>query len=354
MVLEGENWTNTSNIGHDQHDQVDMTYQTLLICKAVAVSFTAILGIVINITCLIVLRRMREMNPVTRVFMTSMTVADLGTVVFIASPVIPSTILDRWPFGDAFCTLCSMFNVNFFFASFMCLLNVNLERFLAVSYPFAYPLLVTVNRARMTAVALWFCSIAFSVFCSYMPGREIYFSKTMHTCLTGPLNHDETDIFGTAAFLLFVIIPFVTTLCLFLRLYLVARYHARQIAAQQTGHNTESRKAKAERKTFMTFFIMTMVLSIGYTPLVASTVYENITRISFPAYLVYLAEIMGFANCFMNAIIYYFRNSKFRREARKVLGVLIPLLNAGNEIESLTVGSSGGSTASSTQTVRHR
>ena len=341
MDWETENLTNSF---HDfgQNDRNEQrTHNILLICKATAVSITAILGVFINVICLIVLQRMRDMNQVTRVFMISMTVADTGNLMFVAPPVAISAILDRWPFGDIFCSIISMFNVNFYFASFMCLLNVNLERFLAVSYPFAYPLLVTVGRARMTAVGLWFCSMGFSVLCSYMPGREIYYSASMHTCLTGPHDHDEIDIFGTVSFLLFVIVPFLTTLALFLRLYLVARYHARQIAAQQAGQNVESNKMKTERKTFMTFFIMTMVLSIGYTPIVVTTAYENITRISCPAYLVYLGETMGFANCSMNAVIYYLRNSKFRREALKVL-------TGRNQVDNLTTESRTTGFSSST------
>ncbi len=281
--------------------------------------------IVTNIICLIALRSMQEMNPVTRVFMTSMTLSDLGIGLLCCLPTTGAIFVRDWPYGDEFCTISSILNINCFFTSFMCLFSVTCERYFAVTHPFTYPVVVTVTKARVSVVILWTVSTTISLLCAILPGRTVYFYKPMHTCFTGPADEDKTDLLGSIAFILFVIVPFTTTLNMFFRLFLLARKHARRIAAQETiVQQTETRKTKSERKTFITFSIMTIVLSVGYTPLVVNIVYENLTRESLPTVFTNIAAVMAFSNSFSNGVIYYFRNSAFRRAAKKLIRNIIP------------------------------
>ena len=136
----------------------------------------------------------------------------------------------------------------------------------------------------------------------------------MHACTTGPTDPAEKDIKGTIFVLLFAIVPFGLTLALFTRLFLLARWHASKISAQE-----QATGKKSDRKAFATFFIMTMCLVVGWSPLIGVFVYENMTRKAPSSWLVCVAQLMAFSNTVVNVVVYYLRNAAFKQTAKRVL-----------------------------------
>ena len=291
----------------------------LLIFKATATGVIIVLNIFANSLTLVVLRQIREVNPVTRVFMTSMTLSDLGSGFGYILPIFAATTVNAWPFGDVLCVVLGFFNIVFSFTSLISLLSVNFERFLAVTKPFQYQTLITVPKARMISIAVWLCAFVMAALNCFMPGRSIYYSPSMHACTTGPEDPSMVDIKGTVFILLFVIVPFVLTLAMFLRLFLLARFHASKIAAQERAVGK-----KCDRKAFTTFFIMTICLAAGWTPIVTLFVYENMTRKEISWWLMCVAQLMAFSNTITNVLVYYLRNTAFREAAKRVLVSRIP------------------------------
>ncbi len=88
---------NTEQTCH--HGNESSAPHELLIFKAIGISIIVVACILGNTLCLVVLRQMHALEPVTRVFMTSVTVADLSTGLFLGVPIIGATILDCWPYG---------------------------------------------------------------------------------------------------------------------------------------------------------------------------------------------------------------------------------------------------------------
>ena len=307
----------------------------LLIFKGVCMTVITLTNIFANIMCLTVLRRVRELNPVTKAFMFNFTASDLATGIFICIPIIGSIIVDSWPYGQFLCSTLGIFNIVFTFTSFMSLLNVNLERFLAVTRPFEYPHLVTVGRAYASIVMLWILSISMGTLNAILPGRFADYSAGLHTCTVGPEDNDKIDIIGSVLICLFVIVPFSVTLFLFLRLFLLARFHAKQIAA--VARTTTGTDSKIQRKSFITFFIMTMCLTVCYIPLVVTFSYENLTRKELPITFVYIAELLTFSNSVSNVLIYYARSANFRNTAKHVLQGVCPMIKVAHEDEGNSV-----------------
>ncbi|XP_072050202.1 histamine H2 receptor-like [Amphiura filiformis] len=293
----------------------------LLVLKGICVTAITLTNIFANSLCLVVLRRVRELNPVTKAFMFNMTISDLCTGVLVCGPIIGSIIHDSWPYGQLVCTASGIANIVFSFTSFMSLLNVNLERYLAVTRPFDYPHLVTLPRAYATIFLLWIVSGSMGTLNAVLPGRIASYSPGLHTCTVGPEDTSKMDIIGSVLMCLFIIVPFTITLTLFVRLFVLARFHANRIAALSRSMGTEN---KTERKSFTTFFIMTMCLTVCYTPLVISFGYENITRKELPLPFVYVAELLTFSNSVSNVMIYYARNTTFRQTAQRVLRGVLP------------------------------
>ena len=295
----------------------------LLIFKATATGAIFVLNIFANSLSLIVFPKIRSLNPVTRVFMTSMTLSDIGIGFSYILPVLAATVQDKWPFGYTGCAVQAFTNNAFGIASFASLISVNFERFIAVTRPFRYPNLINVSRALLVTSGIWFFSLTLSALNSFiMPGRSVNYIQNMHTCATGPIDPTDVDKTGTLLVVLFVIIPLGLTLAMFLRLYLFARFHVIRIAAQDRAMGK-----KSDRRAFTTFFIMTVCLVVGWSPHTTLFVYENLTRENISPWLGCFAQLLAFSNTIINVIIYYLRNTTFRQTAKRMLVSRIPCTN---------------------------
>ena len=99
---------------------------SLLIFKGIMLSVLTLISISANSLTLLILHKCHEINSVTKVFLTSMTVADLLSA-FVAVPTIPAVAVDRWPFGTTFCSITGSLNAGLFSRSMLSLLGVTFE-----------------------------------------------------------------------------------------------------------------------------------------------------------------------------------------------------------------------------------
>ena len=295
----------------------------LRIFKATGTGVLMVLSIFTNSLTLAILPKVREHNSVTRVFMTSMTISDLAIGCFYMPPILVATITDTWPFGDTICGVLGYLNIVLSFVSNTSLLALNFDRYLAVTRPYQYPTLMTQSRARIISFCIWLCALTMSALNCFMPGRSVYYSKTMHTCTTGPNDPSAADIRGTVFMIVFIIVPFGMTLTMFIRLFVLARFHAAEIAMQMRAV-----AKKSDKKAFTTFFIMTVCLAVWWTPLTAVFVHENITRKEMSSWFVCFAQMTASFNTITNVLVYYLRNTGFRQTAKRVTVSLIPCMNA--------------------------
>ena len=288
----------------------------LLIFKATVIGVIIVFNIFANSLTLVILSKVREMNPVTKVFMTSMTLSDLGWA-FIFMTILTSTAVDRWPFGAALCSFVGFLTVLFPIATTLSLFSVTCERFLAVTQPFKYNTLMTVPRALVISLGVWLIGITAAVLNGFMPGRAIYFSQIWHVCTPGTEDPSDVDILSTVSVLLFGTVPGGLILAMFTKLFLVAKYHNAKIAAQERVVGQVGRKS--DRKALTTFFIMTIWLTTWGFPLNIVFVYDYITKKEVSPWLASLVQLAGFSNTFINVVIYYLRNTVFRQTAETLI-----------------------------------
>ena len=315
---------NLSSLNTTQQLHVEAS-PALLIFKATAICAITVLNISANTSTLVVLRKFQGISPVTKVFMTSMTISDLGAA-FVLAPIVAATVVNRWPFGKAFCSILGFFFALFAYTSILSLFSVTSERYLAVTRPFQYPTLMTIPRARIISLCVWLCGLTGAASSGFMPGRVIYYSQSWHACVTGPKDPSVADTQKVVSVILLATVPFGLNLLMFLRLFLLAKFHAAKIAAQERpiiGHVGR----KSDKKVFTTFFITTIFLTMGWTPLMALVIYESITQTEVSLWLVCLAELAAFSNTVTNVMVYYLRNRAFRQAAKAIIAARMPCCN---------------------------
>jgi len=102
----------------------------------------------------------RNLRTVTNTFIVSLAVADLllGAVVLPFSSV--NEILGWWPFGSIWCSAWLAIDVWVCTASILNLCAISLDRYLAISRPFEYPLLMSPTRAKVAVAVVWTLALA--------------------------------------------------------------------------------------------------------------------------------------------------------------------------------------------------
>lgn len=102
----------------------------------------------------------RNLRTVTNTFIVSLAVADLllGAVVLPFSSV--NEVLGWWPFGRVWCSAWLAIDVWVCTASILNLCAISLDRYLAISRPFRYPLLMSPTRAKVAVAVVWTLALA--------------------------------------------------------------------------------------------------------------------------------------------------------------------------------------------------
>jgi len=102
----------------------------------------------------------RALRTVTNTFIVSLAVSDLllGAVVLPFSSV--NEVLGWWPFGRVWCSAWLAIDVWVCTASILNLCAISLDRYLAISRPFRYPLLMSPTRAKVAVAVVWSLALA--------------------------------------------------------------------------------------------------------------------------------------------------------------------------------------------------
>lgn len=294
---------------------------SLLVYKAIGLGIIILFSLTFNFTSLVVLRRMREINPVTRVLLTSMTVADIATAaIFILTFV--TTIADEWIFGERFCSVSGYFGIQVGTISYLGLPLVNLERFIAVVFPYRYPSLVTVSRARGVVIFTWGSSVMISyILCSQQ--GSISYKSYLHLCVYG-----SSNALSLTTTLIFGLLPILFAVFLCVILYHVSGRHARQIAAQERIANINCVN-NIERKTFITFFFMTTCFTVCLTPLTIVTISHSLKNVQSTnsVWFTCFAQQLALFNSILNVIVYYWRTKAFRKTVTDTLSEFKQFIN---------------------------
>ncbi len=212
------------------------------------------------------------------------------------------------------------------------LLLINTERFIAVTRPFQYEALVTKSKAYVAVAFLVLFSLSSGLMSHLLPGRKSNFNPVLHACVSDPIDPEQSDLFGTLWNFIFFLLPVLITLVMFVRVYFIARRHARRIAAQSVNSDT-----KPSIKGSTTFFLMTVTLLTVTIPTVLGYSYENMTRKQIPLLYSYTCSLLIYSYSIVNVCIYYARNSAFSRKVKELWGHAIKSDNTSGNSSSVAV-----------------
>ncbi|XP_038069201.1 C-X-C chemokine receptor type 2-like [Patiria miniata] len=107
--------------------------------RCILLIITTTLLLTLNPLCLVVLRHVRSIQETTKIFLRSMTVADLGIGLFRALPMTVLAISETEHIGEAFCKVLSFAEGILFYSPQMSLLMLTVDRYISVVHALRYP-----------------------------------------------------------------------------------------------------------------------------------------------------------------------------------------------------------------------
>ena len=307
-----------SNVSTLQEQEYgDEINYNILRCFLLIISTLLILTL--NPFCLLVLRNVDSIQETSKVFLRSMSTADLGVGIFVAVPMTASAISENWPFGDVLCGLYSFISSVFSFSSQLSLLMLTVDRYISVVYALRYHSLVTVKHARIAVGCTWgITALVVTGFGLITKWQSVY-SKDKLLCTFYSQSTSEIFNYAQASHYGITIICLLVILTAYTRLFMISRHHARRIDAINNqiafGRNQPAVPRPSNKSLHTLLIIGLTALFLNILPLLNSLLSSNTTITN-----LFMFVLPILTKSWLNVLIYYIlRNTEFRQAARSLL-----------------------------------
>ena len=259
---------------------------------------------------LLVLRRITSIEQTTKIFLASLTLNDLCTGL-IWIPKLMELYAGFWLLGSFVCEVHHLVQYILNVHSFLFLLLLTVDRYIAISYPLQYPTLMTVFRVKVTLCVSLALGTVSCILLSLLDHKgDRVKSGSNYVCAYVP--HE----LGVPVYL--TLIPLVliiaTIFILYVRISLIARRHARRIAAENQAGNGQGGQAINTRSTTTIIIVTATLIITGFPTIIWFAIITSGKEIqNYDNFLAQsIADFMLLSNTWLNALIYYIRNRDLR------------------------------------------
>eukprot|EP00057_Strongylocentrotus_purpuratus_P022518 XP_011676992.1 PREDICTED: trace amine-associated receptor 4-like [Strongylocentrotus purpuratus] len=290
----------------------------------------AVVTVMFNSFALVILHRWRrEFDDVSRIQYRSLAIANLvsGALVgtfecMYSSPNSVSAAACIYvPFAYSFMVLNSTYHVAL----------INLQRYLAVCYPFHYIRLVTVKR--LTLLFIFMEVLFFGISFVFSPGPGFPLTDFMTSwCRHRSIDYIEVDgaTLGKSAFITFAVfgilflIPFVSLTCMNIRLLIIATRASRQqqhvvsVGVRNEQESTNASSSTPGLKGLRTVLIITGLFYVSVVPVfVTFSAMASEASLSQQTYniLIFISNVVLMCSCWWNVPVYMSTSSLVSQRA---------------------------------------
>ena len=253
----------------------------------------------LNILTIYAVRKTSSLPKTLRTLLLSLAVSDIG-VGFIVQPFYTSFLVKWLQLNDPKCSTYKAFvgiGLTFSQASFLSVVAVSVDRFLAVHLHLRYQELVTHKRVVVVVIATWILSASNSL---------LTLLNLQDVCLL------IFFIMGVAGVILTTIV--------YTRIYLIVRRHKNQIQSLQIQQVEQTSEMACFTKlvpSAVSFFYVYILLLACYLPILICMRIES-TSVARKRFLVVSVTFL-FLNSSLNPLIYCWRMRNMRHSIINVL-----------------------------------
>lgn len=269
-------------------------------------SFLSYSSIMLNIVAIHALRKTFSLPATLKTLLLSLAVSDLGVGLLVQPWRIAGLAMGLLQHEGRNITVYTAYIITmnlFYYASFLGVMVLAVERFLAIHLHLRYQRLVTHKRVVTIVISLWVISVFLSLFVFVI--RKVRF-----------VIYTTVEVFCL-----------ISTALLFFKIYLTVRRHSRQMQSVQPagGQNSVARRKKSAVATFYVYLVFLacylpqnclQIASISHGS--QDTLYDN-----FEIYTLTLV----FLNSSLNPLIYCWKMKQIRKAILNVLRNMNPRHN---------------------------
>nr|XP_015214295.1 PREDICTED: trace amine-associated receptor 13c-like [Lepisosteus oculatus] len=258
-----------------------------------------------NLVVIISVSHFKQLHTPTNLILLSLAVADF-LVGLIVLPLSMTALIETcWYFGDMLCSVYKFFDSVLISVSLSNLVLIAIDRYFAVCDPLLYSTKITVNVMHLLILFSWLLSPSYMLAFLYLNGNFDGADK-LNSCL-GECLFLVNEIWGIINLIITFILPCFTMIALYVKIFLVAKRHAKVISSsaerKHVRENTGKISKISERKAAKRLGIVVLAFLLCWIPFYIWTLIEGNLNVSMTAAL-FTPTVIVYLNSCVNPILY--------------------------------------------------
>ena len=297
----------------------------VVVFRTIFIASNGLAIVIANTLNIVVVGRARIGSEPARVFIVSLALADILVGALAFTSTLPSGY-DGFPFSDALCRITgSVFAVGLLLSVFF-LVNISVDRFVAITIPLRYKALITRKRAIIIVCVAW-VAISGIILVTTLLTDVMKYNHATFFC--EPSFEDPS--FPLSLFILIMWWLMNGSLIMMMingHLFRVAHHHSKIIASQGLATVMEpnkrqrpqrwSRVARTDLKALKMCLAVTLAFNCAWIPTVCLDFYKFIKKENAAPAVEFAVTWLSLSNSWWNFLIYSCLNKQFRKAAKQI------------------------------------
>ena len=258
----------------------------------------------------------KQLHSPTNVLISSLALVDLLVGVIVMPFSATRTVHGCWFYGDTFCHVHFSFEVFLTTLSIFHLICIAVDRHQAICNPLHYSRKITMSVAVMMVCVSWALAAVYAYGVIYSKANLAGLEDISELFCRGSCYIYFNPLWGVLSSALCFFFPCTVMVCLYAKIFVVAKQHVRKIGDKNNSLNDRGRGGlikQSESKAAKTLSIVLGVFIFCWMPFFMQYIIDPLTGFRIDPYLLEALYWLSYLNSACNPIIYALFYPSFKK-----------------------------------------